>query len=144
MTTKEEIDALVKAIKHEDLVKEREFSENLYVGRFNYFLLVFSLFVTAGFANTITPHKSVIFFVGAILLLLVWLPLYRGYKKHDRIMSLIYQHMDSHPVHLLERIMRLEGHVPRYRVSMLMGILIPWVCIGALLVFALAFAHGVL
>jgi len=144
MTKEDEIGAIVNSIKHEDLVKEREFIENLYVGRFNYFLLVFSLFMTAGFANAITPHKSAVFYVGAILLLLVWLPLYRGYKKHDRILRIIFQNREDHPANSIDRIMALEGYVPRYRVSLLMGVLIPWVCISTLLAFALLFTHGVL
>jgi hypothetical protein len=144
MTKKEEIDAIVESIKHEDLVREREFTENLYVGRFNYFLIVFSLFMTTGFVNAVTPHKSAVFYVGAILLFLVWLPLYRGYKKHDRIMRLIFQNKEAHPVNAIERILALEGYIPMYRVSWFMGVLIPWACIGTLLFIALAFTHDVL
>lgn len=96
---------------------EREFIENLYVGRFNYFLVIFSLFLTAGFANTFTIYKSVVFYVGGFILFLVWLPLYRGYKKHDRIMRIIFRNKPDHPANKIESIMQLEGYKPKYKVS---------------------------
>ncbi len=68
---KETIETIISALDVSgwNLSKEREFIENLYVGRFNYFLLVFSLFVTAGFANNYTSLKSLVFYAGAVLLL---------------------------------------------------------------------------
>jgi len=120
------------------LSDEREFMENLYVGRFNYFLVIFSLFMTAGFANTFTNYKSVVFYVGALVLFLVWLPVYRGYKKHDRIMRIIFREKTDHPANRIERIMQLEGYSPKYRVSKLMGVYLLWLCIVLLLSIALA------
>jgi len=98
---KETTDSIIKSLDVSgwNLSLEREFIENLYVGRFNYFLLVFSLFVTAGFANNYTSLKSIVFYAGAVLLFMVWLLLYRAYKKHDRILRLIFSEMTSHPAH---------------------------------------------
>lgn len=115
-----------------NLSQEREFIENLYVGRFNYFLVVFSLFVTAGFANNYVSIKSIVFYAGAFLLFMVWLLLYRAYKKHDRILRLIFRNMENHPAHQIEKLMQLEGYKPKYKVSKLMGVYIPLVCIGFL------------
>ncbi len=123
---------------------EREFMENLYVGRFNYFLVIFSLFMTAGFANTFTIYKSVVFFVGGFILFLVWLPLYRGYKKHDRIMKIMFRNKLDHPANRIESIMQLEGYKPKYKVSKLMGVYIPWLCIFFLLAIALSISCGLL
>lgn len=123
---------------------EREFMENLYVGRFNYFLVIFSLFLTAGFANTFIVYKSVVFFVGSFILFLVWLPLYRGYKKHDRIMKIIFRNKRNHPANRIEAIMQLEGYKPKYKVSKLMGVYIPWSCILLLLVIALSIVCDIL
>ena len=69
----EEIDKIVESldIGGWSFSDEREFMENLYVGRFNYFLVIFSLFLTAGFANTFTIYKSVVFYVGGFILFLV-------------------------------------------------------------------------
>ena len=145
MTKQEEISALVQPIDIDVLAKEREFMENLFVGRFNYFIVIFSLFMTAGFANAITPNnKDLVFYAGALVLFLVWLPLFRGYRKHDRIMKLIFRDRSDHPAHAIEKLMQLEGYSPRYRVSLLMGVTIPWVCIAILLAFALAISHHVL
>ena len=145
MTKQEEISALVQSIDIDVLAKEREFMENLFVGRFNYFIVVFSLFMTAGFANAITPNnKDLVFYAGALVLFLVWLPLFRGYRKHDRIMRLIFRDRSDHPAHAIEKIMQLEGYTPCYRVSPLMGVTIPWVCIAILLAFALAITSHLL
>ncbi len=115
---------------------EREFIENLFVGRFNYFLIVFSLFMTAGFANTFSTYKSLVFYVGALVLFFAWLLLYRGYKKHDRILQIIFGEKSEHPANKLQQILKIEGYKPKYRVSKLMGIYIPWLCISILIVIA--------
>jgi len=118
--------------------------ENLYVGRFNYFLVIFSLFLTAGFANTFTIFKSVVFCVGGFILFLVWHPLYRGYKKHDRIMRIMFRNMPDHPANRIESIMQLEGYKPKYKVSKLIGVYIPWLCIFFLLAAALSISCDLL
>ena len=142
----DEIESIIKSLDVSDwsLSKEREFMENLYVGRFNYFLIVFSLFMTAGFANTFTSYKSAVFYVGASILFLVWLLLYRGYKKHDRIMQIIFQQKPEHAANQIEHILKLEGYKPRYSVSKLMGIYIPWLCISFLIAIAFLISCGVL
>lgn len=127
-----------------NLSDEREFMENLYVGRFNYFLVVFSLFITAGFANNFSNFKSIVFYVGAFILFLIWLLLYRGYKKHDLIMRIIFNDKKDHPVAKIEDILKIEGYKPRYRVSKLMGIYIPWICIIFLITIAILIDCNVL
>ena len=123
---------------------EREFIENLYVERFNCFLLIFSLFLTSGFANTFTVYKSVVFYVGGFILFLVWLPLYRAYKKHDRIMRIIFQNKTDHPANRIEAIMQLENYKPKYKVSKLMGVYIPWFCIFFVIAIALSISFDIL
>lgn len=144
--SKKEIDDIVAALDVSGwtFADEREFMENLYVGRFNYFLVVFSLFMTAGFANNFTTHKSIVFYVGSIVLFLFWLLLYRGYKKHDRIMRIIFRQKPDHPANRIEKIMGLEGYEPKYKVSKLMGVYIPWLCILFLLTVAVSVTLGCL
>ncbi len=125
------------------LSSEREFMENLFVGRFNYFLLVFSLFVTAGFANTFATYKSAVFFAGAFVLSLVWLCLYRAYLKHDRTMKIVFRKKE-HPASQIERIIRLEGYEGRYRVSWLMGVAVPGACVSLMLAAALAISCDII
>ncbi len=132
LNSKEE---LIKSLETSgwNLSNERDFVENLYIGRFNYFLVVFSLFITAGFANNFNNFKYLVFYFGAFILFLVWLILYRGYKKHDRIMRIIFNDKKDHPASKIEAILKIEGYKPRYKVSRLMGVYIPWICIIFLL-----------
>ena len=124
--------------------KEREFLENLYVGRFNYFLVVFSLFVMAGFANNFKSFKSIVFYAGVVLLFMVWLLLYRAYKKHDRMLRMIFYDLKDHPAHKFENLMRLEGYKPKYKASKFMGVYIPWFCIIFLLLSGIFIDTGIL
>lgn len=144
MSNESEVESIISSLDIGDwsLSDEREFVENLYVGRFNYFVVVFSLFMTAGFANNFTTYKSLVFYVGAFILFLVWLLLHCGYKKHDRILRIIFRNKAEHPASRIEKIMELEGYKPKYHVSKLMGVYIPWLCILVLLGVAVAISCG--
>lgn len=107
---------------------EREFMENLFVGRFNYFIVVFSLFLTAGFANNFENLKFIVFYVGFLVLIACWIPLYRGFRKHDRIMRIMFNDLKDHPGFIIEKIMKEEGYKPIFRVSYWMGLYIPSIC----------------
>jgi hypothetical protein len=143
---KENIESIIKSLDVSgwNLSQEREFLENLYVGRFNYFLIVFSLFVMAGFANNFKSFKSIVFYAGVVLLFMVWLLLYRAYKKHDRMLRLIFSDLKDHPAHKFENLMQLEGYNPKYKVSKFMGIYIPWFCIIFLLFSGIFIDAGIL
>ena len=123
---------------------EREFLENLFVGRFNYFLVVFSLFLTAGFANNFTKFKYLVFYFGFIILSTCWITLYRGFKKHDRIMKLMFNDIKDHPASVIEKIMKKEGYKPKCRVSYWMGIYVPVLCILFLLITGISIHMGYL
>ena len=124
--------------------QEREFLENLYVGRFNYFIVVFSLFLTAGFANNFTNFKYLVFYFGFVILTACWIPLYRGFKKHDRIMRLMFNDINDHPANIIEKIMKEEGYKPKFRVSYWMGIYIPLLCVIFLLLIGISIQLGCL
>lgn len=146
MDSQEEIKSILQSFETSDwsLSDERQFAENLFIARFNFFLLLFSLFLTAGFANNFQTHKSIVFYAGGFLLFLVWLTLYRAYQKYDRILRIIFQNKPEHPLYKIEKLMKLEGYRPRYRVSAHMGIVIPWVCLSLLIAFGLATSCGIL
>ena len=143
---KENIESIIKSFEVSgwNLSKEREFIENLFVGRFNYFLVVFSLFVMAGFANNFKSFKSIVFYAGVVLLFMVWLLLYRAYKKHDRMLRLIFSDLKDHPAHKFENLMQLEGYKPKYKASKFMGLYIPWFCIIFLLLSGIIIDAGIL
>lgn len=111
------------------LSNEREFMENLYVGRFNYFLLVFSLFITAGFANSFNNFKYVVFYFGALILFMCWMPLIRAYKKFNCIMQILFNEKEGHTVYILQKIMQENGFKSKLVISRWMGIYIPLLCI---------------
>jgi hypothetical protein len=138
-----EIDELKEKLKGGDwsFSNEREFIENLFVGRFNYFLVVFSLFLTAGFANNFANYKYLVFYFGFIILVGCWIPLFRGFYKHDRIMRLLFNDQTDHPASIIQRIMQKEGYKPFFRVSYWMGVYIPAICILFLLLIGI-FVHS--
>ena len=127
----ENISELIKKLNFNGwtLSDEREYVENLFIGRFSNFLIIFSLFVTAGFANTMNNYKEIVFYAGAVFLFTIWLILYRGYKKHDKILKILFNTESEHPVYILQKIMKAEGYNPKYTVTKMMGIYLPWFCI---------------
>jgi hypothetical protein len=158
MTIEDDVPAIIAAMDFGswNMSQEREFMENLFVGRFNYFLVCFSLFMTAGFANSFTQLKWAVFAAGAWVLFVVWLCLFRAYRKHDRIMKIIFS-IKSHPAAQTDAIIRIEDtkrmygaawskrlneYSSKYRVSWLMGIGIPITCISLQVSAAFATAFG--
>lgn len=123
--------------------QEREFIENLFVGRFNMFIVVFSLFMNAGF-STQFEDRAVIFYIGAAVLVLFWMTLYRIYKKLDNILNLLHDSESNHPGAILDRILKKKGYSNCYSVAWLMGCVIPWVCIIILLAIGCSICHGML
>ena len=80
---------LINSLDFDIFNEERKWTEELFVGRFNNFLVVFSLIVTAGFANSFTCWKFLVFYFGAIFLSFCWLPLVRAYNKYDNAVKII-------------------------------------------------------
>jgi hypothetical protein len=80
---------LVKDLDFDTFNTERKWLEELFVGRFNNFLVVFSLIVTAGFANSFSNWKYLVFYFGAILLSFCWLTLVRAYHKYDNAVKIL-------------------------------------------------------
>lgn len=131
MKKTKEINDLIGKLDFGDwsLSNEREFMENLYVGRFNYFLLVFSLFITAGFANSFSNFRYVVFYFGALILFMCWMPLIRAYKKFNCIMQILFNDKKEHTLFILQEIMKKNGFKSKLVISRWMGIYIPILCI---------------
>ncbi|NDV77720.1 hypothetical protein D0T57_01865 [Dysgonomonas sp. 511] len=81
--------SLIEDLDFDTFNAERKWLEELFVGRFNNFLVVFSLIVTAGFANNLENWKYLVFYFGAILLSFCWLPLVRAYHKYDNAVKIL-------------------------------------------------------
>ena len=127
-----------------NLTNEREFVENLFVGRFNYFLVVYSLFMTAGFANSFQSLKYLVFYLGALILTMCMVPLFRAYYKHDRILRIIFKYKKEHPAYQIEEILKEWKYKHYFTVSKWMGIYIPSVCILTLITIGIFINTGLL
>lgn len=75
---------------------------------------------------------------------MLWLTLYRAYLKLDRILRLLFNDKPEHVTAKIERIMNLEGFKSRYRVSRLMGVYLPLLCIALMIAAAIAVSTGTL
>jgi hypothetical protein len=78
-----------------NMSNERALAESLFEGRLNFFLVLFSIFMTAGFANSFS-NRSIVFFLGSLVLFVVWLPLRRICIKYDAILRIIGE-KENHP-----------------------------------------------
>ncbi|MDR1517945.1 MAG: hypothetical protein LBS52_07630 [Dysgonamonadaceae bacterium] len=110
------------------LTQERGYMEKLQLERFNYFLVAFTLITTAGFANNFSNYKSMIFFFGAFLLLMCWIPIFRATKKLNCILKIIYN-ADNHTITIIENLLRNRGFKHFFVVSHWIGYYIPALCI---------------
>ncbi len=71
--------------------------ENLLCQRFNFFLVLFSLFLTAAFSSQSHIGRGAILVAGSILSFMLWLTIYRAHVKFEWIKK----HLKSctgHPV----------------------------------------------
>jgi hypothetical protein len=111
---------------------ERQFMENLFCQRFNFFLVVFSL-VVAGAASTSSHRKqTAILALGFFLCVLLALTVYRNYVKLIAILKRLHNEKD-HPVKLIGEDIDKIGAKGLFGVNHLIGILIPVLCCLTLL-----------
>lgn len=112
---------------------EREFIENLLSQRFNYLLLVYSLFITAFAAIDGKENKLIILGTGIALNFLISLTIYRGYVKLDVNLKILHSLWDDH----VFPIIRKETNARKFRlfdVNPFIGIYIPLLCIISLII----------
>lgn len=93
----------------EELDEERKWTEKLFMQRFNNFLVVFSLIVTAGFATEEPKYSLSIFVFGFVFLLSYWLTgVLRAYHKYDTLLKIVLSKAclkgKNNPDYIVERI----------------------------------------
>ena len=125
------------------VIQEREFIEKLFYNRSHYFLLVYTLFLTA----SAMPHsKSVtlfLLFTGIFVLLFTWIPMIKAYIRLDLIFAIIREFPDAEEKEDEKNVFRmldkgLIGHtnpIRNVRVNKLVAYLLPAVCILSLIVW---------
>lgn len=125
---------------------EREFMENLLVQRLNFLLVVFSIFVAAGFGARTSWLAAIVFLAGAFICYLMAKIVYRAHVKHHWIMRLFYKQPEPatetelpHAIKFVNDAMKTPERKARTRgsVSELVGDKIPTVCWVFLFVCAL-------
>jgi hypothetical protein len=136
---------LIQGLDLETLNEERKWQEDLFIKRYSNFLIVFSLIITAGFANNIAFCKSFIFYLGAFLLFMCWMPIVQAYKMYDNSLNIILNHKfgkDDQTVFALQKLLkRRKGFKDKFSISKLMAFYIPiisivsLITIGSLLVY---------
>jgi hypothetical protein len=111
---------------------EREFMENLLCQRFNFFLVLFSLFLAAATGCQNQETALLVLASGTVVCVMVWLTIYRAHLKHHWIMNAkIY--VGDHPANVVNRAMKLKpGGKSLFSVSRWMGVYIPITCCGIL------------
>lgn len=124
-----------------NLSDEREFMENLLCQRFNFFLVMFSLIMTAAFTSQSDIGRTLILGTGALLSIMVWLTIYRAHVKHHWIMQYLYD-KTNHPAAIVDKTVKKGGWKSLFSVSCLIGIVIPLGCILVLTTFACLSAKG--
>ena len=135
---------LIEKLDFDAFNAERKLLEELFIGRFNNFLVVFSLIVTAGFANSFTNWKCLVFYFGTIFLSFCWLPLVRAYYKYDNAVKILLTKKEfkgkPNPVEILQQLYkkRKKNIFKNLTISKWIAFYIPLICIIFLIIIGLS------
>jgi len=116
---------------------EREFVENLFSNRFNYLLVVYTLFVTAFSAIVGTTNKLIILYLGLLVTFLVSLTIYRAYVKLIITLKILHSLDEKHVFPIISKETKSKGFLALGNVNPIIGIVIP-------LVFILSFIISII
>lgn len=106
---------------------EREFVENIFCQRFNFLLIVYSLFITA-VATADTPIAKIsILFVGVVFTGVLGLVIYRAYIKLIILLKILHS-LEGHVFSTIEIELNAFGKKAFRKVNHYMGIYIPLFC----------------
>ncbi|MBE3123317.1 MAG: hypothetical protein IMZ65_00765 [Planctomycetes bacterium] len=110
-----------------DFSNEREFIENLFCQRFNFLLVIYSLFITAGASTHKQTTLTIILFLGTVLTLLVSMTIWRAYVK--LIINLRILHgMPKHPFEFIREEVKAIGVKGMFGVNSIIGVWVPLFC----------------
>lgn len=122
---------------------EREFVENLLNQRFNYLIVMYSLFITAAASVDSQHNLKIILFLGASMTLLVSLIVYRAYVKLKILLNMLHS-LDYHVLQIIHKEVDSMGIKALFSVVKLMGFWIPLLCFLSLLAGAILASLGIL
>ena len=96
-----------------DWSQERQFIENLLCQRFNFFLLFYSLVIAGALTARSPEHFKAVLVLGALLVTLFALPLFRAQQKLDLIIAKLFED-PAHPAKLSDDLARGGAGAPWY------------------------------
>ena len=125
------------------VIQEREFTEKLFYNRFHYFLLVYTLFLTASAMSHVQNVTLFLLFTGIVVLVITWIPMIKAYIRLVIIFAIIREFPDTEEKREEKNVFRmldrgLRGHtnpIRNIRVNKLVAYLLPAVCILSLVVW---------
>jgi hypothetical protein len=124
--------------------EERELMENLLCQRFNFFLVLFALFILSATTCRDDTTSGVILAMGFLLCLMVWMTVYRAHVELHWIMQERIYKTEKHPAKIVNDEIKRRGLLSLFSVSRWIGVVIPAVCCVILIGGALGLFCGVL
>ncbi|WP_298519539.1 hypothetical protein [uncultured Kordia sp.] len=86
---------------------EREFIETLLANRFNFLIVIYSLFITAFATIEGKENKLIILILGLVITILISITIYRVYTKLMINLKILYKLGDNHVFPIIKK--ELEG-----------------------------------
>lgn len=108
---------------------EREFMENLFCTRLNYFFVIFSLILMAAVTVRSNTNLILVLLIGVIIQLLLWFSVYRIYIKLDIVLKILHNLDEYHVFSVTDKCLKERKH-HSFRVISLLGTWLPLLCVA--------------
>jgi len=118
--------------------QEREFMETLFQNRFNYLLIIYSLFVNGFFIVNDYKNKLIILCIGGLVTALMCIIIYRAYVKLIIILRILYSLDDEHVFPVIDKEIKGMKLSSGFPVNHIIGIVIPNIMVFSFLVGIIA------
>jgi hypothetical protein len=125
--TKEEILSIFKFQQENTgwtFYSEREFIENLFNQRFNYLIIMYSLFLTAAATVNTKQNLLIVLWLGLLFTSLVSMTIYRAFVKLIIILRILYK-LENHVLQVVDKEMTTWRWKKLFRANQIVGIIIP-------------------
>ena len=114
-----------------DFNNEREFIENLFCQRFNFLLVIYSLFITAAASTSSQKIMTTVLLLGTLLTLLVSLTIWRAYVKLIINLKILHK-MPTHAFQFIQKETEALGWRALFGVNSIIGFWAPVFCTATL------------
>lgn len=105
--------------------QEREFIENLFCKRFNYFLVIIAIFLGGALTAKSQTNFIIVLSIGLIYTALMAFTIYRNYKKLIILLKIMYKLGDNHVFPIVAKEIKFQRDFFSFGVNHLIGIWIP-------------------